>query len=99
MVPQVDSLSIILYRITLFPTVKEIFAEALGLLAPFYLDNAAFYGPSVRIARLMILLLDQGHPGAIFWSQPSPSLYAALLLSRGRPTGNFQWRRWRSMWY
>ena len=43
-VTQGDPLSMVLYGITLVPLVEELRAADLGLLSPFYADNAAFDG-------------------------------------------------------
>ena len=43
-VDQVEPLSIALHGITVAPVAEEIRALDLGLLTPFYADDAAFYG-------------------------------------------------------
>ena len=43
-VTQGDPLSMVLYRITLFPLAEELGAADLGLLSPFYADDVAFDG-------------------------------------------------------
>ena len=50
----------VLYGINLFPLAEEIIAADLGLLSPFYADDAAF-GISARCsAQLLKLLIKRG---------------------------------------
>ena len=59
-VTQGDPLSMVLYRITLFPLADELRAADSGLLSPLYVDDAAFDGLARRIAHLFNLLMKRG---------------------------------------
>ena len=50
----------VLYEITLDTLVEEICAEALYLLAPFYVDDAMSDVLTDRSAKLITLLLERG---------------------------------------
>ena len=50
----------VLYRITLVPLAEELKVAYLGLLSPFYADNAAFDGSTQRSAQLLKLLMKRG---------------------------------------
>ena len=50
----------ILYRITLVPLAEELKVEHLGLLSPFYADDAAFNGSAQQSAQLLKLLMKRG---------------------------------------
>ena len=54
----------VLYRITLIPLAEELIVEGLGLLSPFYADDAAFDGSARQSAQLLKLLMERGaRPG------------------------------------
>ena len=53
-------LSMVLYGITLVTLAEELHTAALDFLEPFYVENATFYGPLFRSARLMTILLELG---------------------------------------
>ena len=59
-VTQDDPLSMVLYGITLVPLAEELRAAGLGLLFPFYADNAAFNGSAQCRAQLLELLMRRG---------------------------------------
>ena len=59
-VTQGDPLSMVLYGITLAPLTEELRAVYLGLLSPFYADDAAFDGSVRRSAQLLKLLMKRG---------------------------------------
>ena len=63
-VTQGDPISMVLYRITLFPLTKELRVADPGLPSPFYADDAAFEGLARRSAHILKLLtkraLDRG---------------------------------------
>ena len=59
-VTQGDPLSMVLYGITLVPLAEELRAADLGLLSPFYADDAAFDSSTRRIAQLLKLLMRRG---------------------------------------
>ena len=50
----------ILYRITFVPLAEELRASDLGLLSPFYADDAEFDGSSRRSAQLLKLFMKRG---------------------------------------
>ena len=64
----------VLYRITLVPLAEEIRAADLGLLSPFYADDAAFYGLERRSAQLLKLLMKRG-PGRGYFPNPAKSFF------------------------
>ena len=57
---QGDPLSMVLYGISLFPLAEELRAADLGILSPFYADDAEFYGSARRRAQLLNLLMKRG---------------------------------------
>ena len=57
---QGDSLSMVLYGITLVPLAEELRAADPGLLSPFYVDDAAFNGRARRSAQLLKMLMKRG---------------------------------------
>ena len=65
-VTQGDPLSMVLYGITLVPLAEDLCASDLGLLLPFYADNAAFNGSAQCIAQLLELLMRRGGGPGIF---------------------------------
>ena len=73
-VTQGDPLSMLFYGITLAPLAEEIRAADLGILSPFYADDAAFDGLARRSAQLLKLLmkrwLDRG-----YFPEPANSLF------------------------
>ena len=50
----------VLYRITLVPLADELRAEDLGLLSPFYADDAVFDGSAQRSAHILNMLIKRG---------------------------------------
>ena len=50
----------VLYGITLVPLAEELRAADLGILSPFYADDAAFGGLAQRSAQLLKLLMRRG---------------------------------------
>ena len=50
----------VLYGITLIPLDEELRVVDLGLLSPFYADDAAFNGSEQQIAQLLNLLMKRG---------------------------------------
>ena len=59
-VTQGDPLLIVLCGITLVPLVEELRPADLGLLSPFYADNAAFNGSARQTAQLIEMLMKRG---------------------------------------
>ena len=59
-VNQVNSLSMVFYRIALSPLAEELRAADSGLLSPFYADDAAFDGSGRQYAQLLKLLIKRG---------------------------------------
>ena len=59
-VTQGDPLSMVLYRITLIPLVKELRAADPGHLSPFYAEDADFDVSKQRSAQLLKLLMKMG---------------------------------------
>ena len=59
-VTQGDPLSMVLYRITLIPLVKELRAADPGILYPLYAEDAAFDVSKRRSAQLLKLLMKMG---------------------------------------
>ena len=64
----------VFYGITFFPLTEELQAADLGLLTPFYMENAALEGSVRRSAQLLKLFMErgtyQGYP-----SNPEKSLF------------------------
>ena len=50
----------VLYGITLVPLAEELRAADLGILSPFYTDDAAFDGSAQRSTQLLKLLMKRG---------------------------------------
>ena len=50
----------VLYGITLVPLAEELCAADLGILSPFYTDDAAFDGSAQRSTQLLNLLMKRG---------------------------------------
>ena len=65
-----------LYGITLIPLVEEIRAADLGLLSPFYADDAAFEGSAQRSAQLLKLLMKRG-PDQGYFPEPAKSIFVS----------------------
>ena len=64
----------VLYEITLVPLVEELRAADLGLLHPFYADDAAFDGSARRSAQLLKMLMKRG-PDQGYLPKPAQSLF------------------------
>ena len=64
----------VLYRITLVPLAEELIEADLGLLYPFYADEAAFDGSERRIAQLLNMSMERG-AGRLYFPNPSKSLF------------------------
>ena len=73
-VTQGDPLSMVLYRINLFSLAEELRAADLGLLSPFYADDATFDGLVRRSAQLLNLLMKRGLDRRYF-PEPGKSLF------------------------
>ena len=87
-VTQGEPLSMTLYGITLVPLAEELRAADLGLLSPFYADDAAFDGSARRSAQLLKLLMRRD----ISLSRLSPSSSWTPRGSRRQRSRNLQWR-------
>ena len=64
----------VLHGITLVPLAEDLRAADLGLLLPFYANNAAFDGSARRSAQLLKLLMKKG-PDRRYYLEPSKSLF------------------------
>ena len=64
-----------LYRITLVPLTEELCAADLGLLSPFYADDAAFDGLARRSAQLLKLLMRRGGADRGYFTELAKSLF------------------------
>ena len=64
----------VLYGITLVPLAEELRAADLGILYPFYADDASFDGLTRRSAQLLKLLMKRG-PDWGYFPEPSNSLF------------------------
>ena len=64
----------VLYGITLAPLAKELRAADLGLLSPFYADDAAFHSSARRRIHLLKLLMKRGTDKGYF-PEPAKSLF------------------------
>ena len=73
-VTQGDPILMVLYGITLVPLAEELRAADLGILYPFYADDAAFDGLTRRSAQLLKLLMKRG-PDWGYFPEPSNSLF------------------------
>ena len=73
-VTQGDTLSMVLYGITLVPLAEELRAAEPGLLSPFYADDADFDGSARRSAQLLKLLMKRGTYRGYF-PEPAKSLF------------------------
>ena len=78
---QGEPLSMVLYRITPVPLVEELRAADLGILSPFYADNAAFDGSARRSAQLLKLLMRRG-PDREYFHEPAKSLFISDTLGQ-----------------
>ena len=78
-VTQVYPLSMVLYGTTLAPLDKELRAVNLGLLPPFYADDAAFDGSAQQSAQLLKLLMRRG-PDQGYLPEPDKSLFISNTL-------------------
>ena len=67
----------VLYGITLAPLTEELRVAELGLLYPFYADDAAFDDLSQRSAQLLKLLMDMGTDRGY-----SPKPYKSIFISK-----------------
>ena len=75
-VTQGDPISMVLYGITLTPLAEELRAADLGLLSPFYANDAAFDGLARHSAQLLKLLMKRGPDRGYF-----PELTKSLFIS------------------
>ena len=73
-VTQGDPLLIVLYGITLVPLGEELRAADLGLLLPFYANDAAFDGSAGQSVQLLKLLMKRG-PYWVYFPKPAKSLF------------------------
>ena len=73
-VTQGDPISMVLYGITLVPLAEKLRAADLGLLLPFYADDAAFDGLARRIAQLLNLMMKRG-PDRGYFPEPAKSIF------------------------
>ena len=71
----------VLYGITLIPLAKELRAEDLGLLSPFYADNAVFGGLERRSAQVLKLLMNRG-PDQECFPMPAKSPFISDTLGK-----------------
>ena len=71
---QGDPLSMVLYGISLVPLVKELKVADLGLLSPFYANDAEFNRLSRQSAQLLNLLMERG-PDRGYLPKPAKSLF------------------------
>ena len=62
----------VLYRITIVPLTEELRATDLGLLSPFYADDAAFDGLARHSTHILKLLMKRGPDQGYF---PKPDKY------------------------
>ena len=69
-----NSLSTVLYGITLVPLTEELRAADPGLLSPLYADNAAFDGSVRHITQILKLLMKRG-PDMGFFPEPAKYLF------------------------
>ena len=77
-VTQIDPLSVVLYGITLFFLVEDLQAADLGIIIPFYVDNAVFDKSARRSAHLWKLLLEKWQDWE-FPHNPAKSMFIADL--------------------
>ena len=75
-VAQVDSLSVVLYRIILVPLAKELIAADPGILSPLHADDVSFDGLARQSAQLLKLSMKRGTDRGYF-----PDLYKSLFIS------------------
>ena len=80
-VTQGDTLTMVLYGITLAPLTEELRAADLGLLSPFYAEDAAFDGLARRSAQLLKQLMRRGPDQGYF---PEPAKYLFVLDTPGK---------------
>ena len=71
----------VLYGNTLAPLAKELRAADLGLLSPFYADNAAFNSLARRSAQILKLLMKRGTDKGYF-PEPANSLFISDTLGQ-----------------
>ena len=64
----------VLYGITLVPLSKELRAADLGLISPFYADDAVFGGSARRSTQVLKLLINIGPDQGCF-PRPAKSLF------------------------
>ena len=91
-VAQGDPISMVLYGIALVPLAEELRAADLGLLSPFYADDAAFDGSARQSAQLLKLLMRRGLTRNISPSRLSPSSFITTRAKRRRRSGNLRRR-------
>ena len=65
---------IVLYGITLVPLGEELRAADLGLILPFYANDAAFDGSAGQSVQLLKLLMKRG-PYWVYFPKPAKSLF------------------------
>ena len=80
-VTQGDLLSMVLYGINLAPLEEEVRATDLGLLSPFYADDAVFDGLERHSAQLLKLLMKMRTDRGYF---PDPDKSLFTLTPRGK---------------
>ena len=68
----------VLYGITPVPMEEEIQSAEMGIIPPFYADNAAFNGSLHRSAQLLKLLMERG-PDRGYFPKPAKSIFMADL--------------------
>ena len=71
----------VLYRINLVPSAKELRAADPGLLSPFYADNADLDGLAQQSAQLLNMLMKRGLDRGYF---PDPDKYIFILDTPGQ---------------
>ena len=64
----------VLYEITLVPLAEDLRAVDLGLLSPFYADDAAFDRSARRSAQILKLLMKRG-PDQEYFLETAKSLF------------------------
>ena len=76
-----DTLSVVLYWITLVPLAEDLLSEDPGLLFQFYADSAVFDGSVRRSAQILKLLMERGAYQGYF-TNPDKSLFIAGFLEQ-----------------
>ena len=67
---QGDPLSMVFYGITFVPLAEDLRTADLGLLSPFYADDASFDGSARRSVQILKLLMKRGADRGYF---PDPA--------------------------